>query len=153
MGILFDGVDDYLLGTDINAWDSATALSISGWVYCTSDAAGIVISKSYGLQYGLRLYRLNTNDNATITLQKNIGDAKTITSVNNAWPINNWLHIGVTYEANVALRLYINGIEDANSPMDPTGYTLNALTRPILIGCRDNVSPNLSTFFPGFITN
>ena len=66
-----------------------------------------------------------------------------IEGATNSSPLNKWTYVCFTYTANVAngLHLYVNGVEDANSPVSTIGITaIDAGTNPLRIGALSAVT-------------
>jgi len=66
-------------------------------------------------------------------------------------PKEQWIHVCFTFSSgNDRLRLYVNGVEDANSPDTGGSGDMKAATTDIRLGAEPKTSP--SAFFDGKIT-
>jgi hypothetical protein len=154
-GLQFDGSDDYVNGGDIATIDDATSLSGCAWVKPDAlTADNTIISKISGVSDGFWFWRDDVGsvsgrtDIFAIYVAESTGTgAARIESVVNASKLNIWTHVCFTYVDNTAingLHLYINGVEDANSPVSTADLIgINAGTNIFNIGA---LSSGASTF-------
>ena len=124
--------DFFKLGQKIEVLDNqdlrmTTGGTISAWIYPRSigqNSYGRIIDKSTGVS-GNNGYLLATGPNNTIYFQV---DATTITrSVNNAYNLNTWNHILVTFNNTIGRRIYVDGV-------DLTGTGTDIITVPPDVG-------------------
>ena len=127
IGQRFSGTDDEITSDDIGAIDTATELTACSWVMTNNDSADHAISEkadSSSVQ-GYLLFRDDsaasgrTDTFVAVVFDSADTDSVRVDSATNAALANRWYHVCMTYVASSAtgLRLYINGAEDANSPI------------------------------------
>lgn len=146
----FDGTNDLVDAGDIADVDTATELSVCAWVYhdvLTSDD-NIVSKANESLTAGFIFFRDDDcfvggcTDTYTINVQDSADtDKAVIEGATNASVATTWTHVCFTYTANDAngLRLYVDGTEDAASPVATTGINLiNGFGETLRIGAADN---------------
>ena len=146
--LMFDGNDDYVNVGDIATVDALTSFSTCAWVNndtMTGDSmiwskvdnstwSGIMLVKDIVGQVSGRtnMYKIWVGQNSA---------AAFIEGATNSATTGAWQHVCATFTANSAtgLRLYINGVEDANSPVSTVGITgLDAGTNLLTIGKYNN---------------
>lgn len=131
--LTFSGTDQYVDMDDIDAVDSSTAFTACAWVKhdtITSDHA-IIAKHESGIANGFLLLRddvgsvSSRQDIYKIYLADEGVGAAYIESAANASPQNEWTQVCTSFTAgsSTGLRLYINGVEDANSPASTTGVS------------------------------
>jgi hypothetical protein len=143
----FNGGDgDYVDCGDIDAIDNATKLSVCAWVYHDNitDDQYIATKRGGNDDDGFLLIRDDVGsvsgrtDIYTVLVLESTGAAnRRIESAQDASPLQTWTHVCFTYEENIAngLRLYINGVEDANSPVSTVGFVgIDAQGGSFLVG-------------------
>lgn len=132
-----DGLGDnfYMLNSNgsLPYIDNATHLSISIWVKVNDlDSDGVIVSKgNIDILTAFLLRRIETGavsgrtDTFSIVISDGGANNTRVEGANNLSTDNEWQHLAVTYESGSAtgLRLYINGVEDANSPADTSSIT------------------------------
>jgi len=144
----FDGVNDYVDAGDIAAVDTATTLSGCAWVYHnTLTADNAIISKINTID-GWILFRDDVaavserTDTYTIFLADSVDtNEQRIESATNASKATTWTHVCFTFKAadSSGLRLYVNGTEDANSPVSTASIgAINADVATFRIGSRSS---------------
>ena len=123
---VFDGANDHVICGDIQELDDATEMSFVTWVYhesITSD--DLMYAKMSGASNdGILFWRDDegpADDDIYRVFVAENGTASnwSLESVVNASPLQTWTHVAFTLKADTAatgLALYINGVEDANSP-------------------------------------
>src|SRR3989344_1398323 len=120
----FDGVNDSVNAGDIAAIDAATTLSVSAWVkHASITDDDIITSKGdTGLSSPFTFFRDNVGSVSVRTdvyavFINGTTDCRLETATNSS-PLDTWTHVAMTFQAGSAtgLRIYINGVEDANSP-------------------------------------
>jgi hypothetical protein len=142
---LLINVDDHVVGPDIDTLDDPDEFTVSVWVYHTDlESDDAIFDKSTGgSNNGIFLFRndqgdTGRDDNYTIFVADGSDtDNARIESVANASLLSKWTHVAATYVRNSAtgLRLYINGVEDPNSPVSTTAIqTIESSTAQALIG-------------------
>jgi hypothetical protein len=121
----FDGQNDYVDVGDVPTLDISSAITLEAWIMTDSNETDTIISKDddgsnreyyLGLSYdgfnpGRVRWALKTNVFATIDSSITVNDGQ-------------WHYIAATYDGQY-MRLYIDGIEDANSPVTQTGLIPN----------------------------
>ena len=120
----FDGSNDSVNTGDIAAIDAATTLSVSVWVkHASITDDDIITSKGdTGLSSPFTFFRDNVGSVSGRTdvyavFINGTTDCRLETATNSS-PLDTWTHVAMTFQAGSAtgLRIYINGVEDANSP-------------------------------------
>lgn len=121
----FNGDADYIGGVDIDAIDTATDLTISVWVYHSTQTTddgifdkrgtnGIYLQRDDAASGSGRTdcYRIQLDDSADT-------DSAVLDTATNSATTGIWRHLLITVDLGSAtgLHFYINGIEDANSPV------------------------------------
>jgi hypothetical protein len=142
----FNGSDSYVDAGDIGAIDNATELSICAWAFhSTISDDDVIFSKYIGASDdGPLLLRDDVGglsgrtDTYTIRVaESQTADAAQLESATNASKLNAWTHVCGTAVLNNAtgLRLYINAVEDPNSPTSTVGVdNMSSGTRQVTIG-------------------
>lgn len=160
----FDGIDDIANNTDINSIDSTSTLSCGVWVYHdTISSDNSLISKTDDLTSfsdGWLLFRDNiagisgrTDTYKILLFDSGDTDQAFIEGATNASPLQTWTHVAFTVDLGSAtgLRLYVNGIEDANSPASTSSIgAIDAGVRGVRFGKTFN--SNARQPFDGQIT-
>lgn len=132
----FDGVDDIVeIPSDLSL-EGYSQITLSAWVYPTETGqagASRIISKSDGGSsddYGLLR---GTDNNLTFRVRNasNVLVSHNVAATNTV-PTNNWTHILGVYDGT-DMRIYINGVESADTPSSQTGGLRNN-TRPLTLG-------------------
>lgn len=149
----FDGTNDYITMGDVAAVDSATALTGCAWIYPDSMVGDrAILAKMNGITDGFILdsemssaaqsranaFTINIRDSADT-------DNVSIESAAFSHATSTWSHVCFTFTAGSAtgLRLYINGVEDANSPANATNVgAINAGANPLVVGMRSDGTSN-----------
>jgi uncharacterized membrane protein len=144
--LLLDGTNNYVTVGDVNAVDSATALSSCAWVnHTTINNDDIIIEKETAANLaGFVFFRDDSGATSgrTDTYSIQVDDASDtdtarLEGATNASSLSTWTHVCFTYQANSAtgLRLYVNGVEDANSPVSvSTIGSISSGTESMTIG-------------------
>lgn len=131
---------------DIQEIDDATAFTGCIWVYHnTISNDDYIFSKSQssgGTNQRFLFLRddvggeTGRTDTYTIYMRDGSSEAR-IEGASKISVQNQWTHVCISFQANSSsgLRLYVNGVEDANSPDSTVGInSLDSGTRPFLIG-------------------
>ncbi|KKP92726.1 MAG: hypothetical protein UR96_C0006G0002 [candidate division WS6 bacterium GW2011_GWC1_36_11] len=158
--LVFDGNDDHIVVDDVALIDSLTSFSTCAWVNndtMTTDSmiwskvdnstwSGIMFVKDIVGQVSGRtnMYKIWAGQNSA---------AAFIEGATNSATTGAWQHVCATYTANSAtgLRLYVNGVEDANSPVSTVGITsIDAGTSILNIG---KYNPGTTSYMDGSIDN
>ncbi|MBY0495129.1 MAG: carboxypeptidase regulatory-like domain-containing protein [Cyanobacteria bacterium] len=115
--ISFDGIDDGVQVADHDDFDASTGVSMTAWVAPqTFGAAQSVIYR--GGAYALSL---ETGGRVTAVMYPN--GVATSLQTTAPIPLNQWTHLAATYD-QATLRIYVNGIEAASTPV--SGVLANA---------------------------
>ncbi len=158
--LMFDGNDDYVSVGDIAAVDALTSFSTCAWVNndtMTADSmiwskvdnstwSGIMFVKDIVGQVSGRtnMYKIWVGQNSA---------AAFIEGATNSATTGAWQHVCATFTANnsTGLHLYINGVEDANSPVSTVGITgFDSGANTLSIG---RYNPSAGTYLDGSIDN
>jgi len=153
-GLSFDGTGDYAdCGTGNSLNMGSGDLSILAW-FKTSDMTRTVIAGKGGIFTNGKRYFLGGDDDVNnkiyIVIDDDSGSSKRTESTF-TYNDGNW-HQAVGVRDGNNLRLYIDGVEDANSPVDITGYGNIDSTRPCTISSMYNENTSAQDwFFSGII--
>jgi len=149
-GFEFDGVDDRIITQDINEIDVATELSGCAWVYSTSITNDDYIASKYssspsnGFLFVRDDFGSGTGRTDMYKLFFDGVNASTyIESATGSSVKDKWIHVCFTYANNSinGLHLYINGLEDANSPANTSGIqTIDSGATLLTIGTHSDES-------------
>jgi len=122
----YDFGGGYVDAGDIAQIDGASSLSGVVWVsHDTTSDDDYIFAKSSGITDGLLFFRDNVaslsgrTDTYTIFLASSDGEGnRRVESATNASTGGGFIHVAFTWEglSTTGLRLYVNGVEDANSP-------------------------------------
>jgi hypothetical protein len=117
----------YVTVADHDEIDSATDLTFAAWVYHASTSGDDgVLYKNEQTTDGILLYRDDvgsvsgrTDTYGAYIAEYGTTDSARIEGATNASPLNTWTHVCWTLDlaSSTGLRLYVNGTEDANSPV------------------------------------
>lgn len=137
----FDGINDYLSGTDNAAISPTNAITLEAWIYARSISSGrVIIHKGQpagaGINYSIRL---NAGMLSAVINGVNLTSVAVI-------PANVWMHVAFTYNSSDGRYMfYLNArkVSEGNSPLGMIGNGAENL----LIG-GGGVS---GSFFDGFI--
>ncbi|MGE0267765.1 MAG: LamG-like jellyroll fold domain-containing protein [Candidatus Omnitrophota bacterium] len=140
----FDGAGDYISFGDMNVIDGATTLSVALWVQVDNlTADNSLINKDvHGANAEFLLWRdeagsvSGRTDIFSILISNGSTDARIEGATNSANDAN-WHHVAVTFQAGsvTGLRLYIDGVEDPNSPVSTAAIAaLESNANPVRIG-------------------
>ncbi len=142
----FDGTGDFINVSDVSAIDTATTLSSCAWVNLTGTFTtdDVIWVKSATTTDGVIFFRDDVGsvsgrtDIYTIFIADSASTASTrVESATNAAQANKWTHVCFTFQTGSAtgLRLYVNGVEDANSPASTSSISaINAGANNLYIG-------------------
>ena len=143
-GLGLDGTGDIVNCGNLATVDSATELTAWAWVRPTSFADdNTIISQSNGLSNGWFLWqdKVGATSGRTSTFTVALADPSVssiaLEGATNAAVLNTWTHVVFVYKFNdtEGLRLYINGAEDANSPISTVGMpNINSGGQPLRVG-------------------
>jgi hypothetical protein len=145
--VVFDGSNDYILMSDINAMDGLSAMTVSAWVKTTSTASRTVTSKSLcnGATGTGNVFDLTiTGGHAAVKFYPAAGSTVSPTStalIND----NSWHLLTATLDGTF-VRLYVDGILD--STLTWVGGALQSGTKVFEIGGYCN---GTNLYFPGTI--
>ncbi len=138
--LIFDGIDDYVdCGID-NSLDMGNGdFSVCLWFATNNPGSG---SKDFlmkgGYSSGGKSYTIaSIGGYLSAIIDDDTVYKAVITSIN--YMDGNWHHTVLVRDGN-NLRLYVDGNEDANSPIDITGYGSLDSIRPLRIGCGSDES-------------
>ena len=139
-----DGVDDYVSLGDVSAVDGAEEFSASAWIRLDSLTSDDTILSKGQFSTGQPLIFWRDDDGAvfgrtdtiSVLISDGSGDVR-IEGSTNAISNLHWHHVAFTFKANdpQGLRLYINGVEDVNSPVSTLGINyIEPSSSPLQIG-------------------
>lgn len=129
----FDGVGDYINVGDQSSLNFTTDdFTISTWMKTNSSVLQTMVMKG-DTGAGNKRYRLYiTAGNIRFEMDDN-GAAKSMNSQDSTYSNNEWYHV-VAVRDGTNSRLYIDGVEDANSPLAIGVYGDLNNTHPFVIG-------------------
>lgn len=155
--LAFDGVDDYLIVGDMDSFDALTELSVCTWVKHDeiSDDDFILTKMDNNTWVGVMLLRddVGQETGRTDMYKAYISGTAYIEGATNSSVVGVWTHVCMTFKANDAtgLHLYVNGVEDANSPVSTVGTMgVDSGTSNLGIG---RYEPGAQNYFDGNIDN
>ena len=142
--LYFNGINNSIDFGDITKIDGSKELSISLWVKVDNLSKDLdILSKDiHDWNSQLLLWRDETGtvtgnkDTFSIVVSDGYNEAR-IEGESNACSDNNWHHICIIFKANdqQGLRLFIDGIEDNNSPVSTLNINrLNSNSNSLLVG-------------------
>ncbi|MFW9833695.1 MAG: DUF2341 domain-containing protein [Candidatus Thorarchaeota archaeon] len=117
----FDDTQDYInCGNDTSLNVGSNDFSLSLWFKYDGVSMGVLAGKGAVLM--AKRYRLSIESGPGM-LMANIDDDNIVKSISSTltYGDNLWHHVSMVRDGNY-LRLYIDGVEDPNSPIDITGY-------------------------------
>lgn len=135
----FDGADDYVDVPDSASLDVSTAMTIDAWFYPTQIKSQRVITK-WGTG-GFRTFTLDLGSDAGVAIVVS-SDGNNFPSVSTPAgdvPLNQWTHVAVVFQGGSFLKIYINGVERADSGSAPS--SLFNSTSPFRLGRNFNDVP------------
>ena len=143
----FDGMDDYIDCGDVPNLDISNAITIEAWINTSTTKFSIIASKDddgSNREYYLGLLPAPETGRIRWALKtSSFQDIDSATTVNDG----DWHHIVGTYDGS-NIRLYIDSVEDDNSPVAQTGVIPNTNVS-FKIGYKGDLS--LDHWFDGII--
>ena len=146
-GLSFDGVDDTINAGDVASVDTATDLSGCAWVkHNTITGDNVILAKNNSGTDGFQFFRDDTGassgrtDTYTISVFDSADtDSSSLEGATNASLLQSgtMTYVCFTFMAasGTGLRLYVNGVEDANSPVSTSAVgAINAGANVLRIG-------------------
>jgi len=121
---VFDGSEDHFVSTNAPIF-SSTNKTITAWIYRYSYVASSVrpIFSKYDPGGGKSEYMFYTYGSNLIGLVENPTETKYIRTVSAALPINQWLHVAMTWDGGTNVYLYTNGILSVVTMPNTGGFT------------------------------
>ena len=123
-GVEFDNTDDHISVTDFLG--SGNQISVSAWVYFDTDTTDdYVLNFGTVGQNGIALLRDDTDSVTSrtdvFTILVGAGTDYRLSTATNSATSGSWMHVAYTFDSDQSggadeLSVYINGVEDANSP-------------------------------------
>lgn len=142
----FDGVNDYVQ-TNVKLTATNT-LSIEAWVFPRANVYNRLISNftntSVSGDFVLDTYNATNNGKALRFVIYGAASASQITTVPNVLTSNEWNHVAATFD-NGEIKLYVNGVQVANSTAGFAGIAAN--NNAIRIG--EDVTIGTAEYFNG----
>jgi hypothetical protein len=142
-GAYFDGSNDYIDSGDIDSIDGATELSGMAWVKLgdLNDDGTIFAKDVFNINSQLLFWRDESGTSGrtnTFAILVSTGSTdQRVEGASGSANDNNWHHVAFTYEggSSTGLKLYVDGMEDANSGTSTTSITaLESTANSFLIG-------------------
>lgn len=123
----FDGDTDAVVLGDLShlEGDSMKYFSISVWVYMVDDTADsdIILKGIHTANQPFVLWRDNASpDRYAFLMTDQDNDYTSPRYSSTSATLNTWTHVAFTFSSNLEARMYLDGIEDANSPFSMTNY-------------------------------
>lgn len=145
-GILLDGVDDYFTAGDVYDFSGTTAFSFECWIKLAANHATAfsrIASKEETDGSGKQGWNIGVDPTdqplpRCIFFERWLDGTSQSLRTATQLVIGAWTHLKCTF-SGTQLRVYINGVEDANSPVASTFSVVNH-TIPLHIGRRSNTS-------------
>jgi hypothetical protein len=160
----FDGVDDYIVipnAPELQFGESS--FSVALWIY-PEDCNNVrfINNRGTGLWGNYPGYQVKAWENGSNWYfgDAGINDANQnyikCVGCGSEYPLNNWHHIAMVYEADNQLKLYVNGVLDGTVSTGPFGDITNSLPTAIGAAVADEgtynpSSPALTQLFRGKI--
>jgi len=146
-GSFSGSTSSYIRVTNSTSFKPATAITLEGWV---SPSTVTAWNKVFALDYRADgtwnppyvSYALNLNNN-TLGLALSISGAGSLYTLTSAGtiPLNMWSHIAGTFDTSSHLqRLYINGVEDANTLTNDSSAIDYGTSQDLTLGQRSPYS-------------
>ena len=133
--IVFDGVNDYIDISNTSALNPPV-MSISAWFNLSTLVTNQnIISKGYTslaspyISYTLKMYDLSPYN--TIQMQASIGGTIYLVTSATTLTTNTWYSVVGTYDGNI-FKLYINGVQDANTTS--ISGSITSYNTPVQVG-------------------
>ena len=140
-----DYSSDFISMGDVTFINAISELSATVWVDLDDDTADhIVLEKStisFATGFTLFFDNVGPNRNNVWDIFWDDGDAsffRVEVATNSALASGGWYHLAFTWKQNDNLRLFINGVEDANSPTATTNVDFPDSTAPLQMGQHSN---------------
>lgn len=140
----FDGNGDRVELGDLTILegDNMKYFTIALWVYMMNDTGDndILVKGIHTNNQPFLLWRdESTTDKIAFLITDSDGDYFAPKYSNTAATLNTWMHIAITFSSNLEARLYINGVEESNSPFAATTYKdINSNTGTWKVGSDNN---------------
>lgn len=149
----FDGINSRVTIPNSPLWWSPNALTVCAWVYSRMvDGSGkyAFIAKLIGAQdywgiwfyngTALRWYGYTYNAPAHILFSHST----------TTFPLNTWVHVACTWEADIISKIYLNGTENSSGATGTGGFTATT-DRSISLGDIGWWDVGLNLYFDGII--
>jgi hypothetical protein len=154
----YNGTNTSINFGDVNEIDGATELTGMLWVKVndlTRDQ-DIIVKGNHSSNRNLLLWRDETATSSSDTFSITIDGlvSATLEGSTNLSNDTNWHHVAFTYKANDAngLRLFVDGVEDSNSPVSTAGITsLDVNSYGLIMGADLGDNNNLNGSISDFI--
>ena len=133
--IVFDGVDDYINIPDATSLNPTT-ITLNAWFYLNALVSNQnIISKGFTsiaepfVSYTLKMF--DTTPFNTIEIQASIGGTRRLLRSSTTLATGTWYNVAGTYDGTI-FRLFINGIQDANTTS--ISGTITSYATPVQVG-------------------
>lgn len=154
----FDGDDDYVdAGTDSSLNMDSGDFTLEAWFKTTTTSNGILAGKGSIFTGGKRYYLgigITPGDCGAGEIKAEIDDNTTkkyICSSLSSYNDGNWHHAAIVRDGN-NLRLYMDGSEDSNSPIDITDYgNIDSVSSFKMGGIYNEDTSALDEYFRGIV--
>lgn len=149
-----DGNGDYFQVSDNSTLSITGELTITAWVNA-NDLSGRGIVDKYTNQGGnQRAYSLHTpggdgNTRFLISPDGTSGSAAELIGSSGSLSVGEWTHIAAVYDPSSTMRIYVNGVLDAELTSGVPGNIADT-TAPLYVGLHFNPA-NSTNFFNGLI--
>ena len=129
----FDGVDDHIVVPEDNSLDFSNDLTITAWIKSNNTSGARAIVTKWNDNTGEWSYIFkdhNFNDRLRMTLSSGAWPGFADLPSTSSIPLGQWTFVATTYDSSI-LKLYFNGVEDADLPVSGT---INNSNTELLIG-------------------
>lgn len=124
-----DGTNDYVTYGNVAAITNPSAFTACSWIYTTNTTADHYIMNKAGVaSQGFIMFfddvgQAGRTDTITFLTSSSLGVGARTEAASNSVPANTWVHVCGTWVPNssTGMHLYVNGTEDANSPVSTIG--------------------------------
>jgi len=146
-GFEFDGSGNKITSADIPEIDYALELTAAAWIKPYDSSGGAAVLKWDETPLSDKTFLLNIfadeSGNPIASVHEDDSSGSSYAEVRSDFSVQpgQWYHLAMTFVADspTGLRLYIDGVEDPNSPLSTTSIArLEATAIPVTIGVSDD---------------
>jgi hypothetical protein len=158
IGQAFDlsNFNGYIRVPDSDALDTPDGLTIDAWINPRSSNGPRVIASKWDDPTGQWswIFKLHNDGTGRLRIELSAGGHNNLGDLGGATvlPLNTWSHVAATYDrAHSRLRLYVNGVLDAETPARIPNTPINNSSTDLLIGAVNGQVTPASEHFDGRI--